>query len=682
MKKYALTPLVALFCLISDPSFAGPRRPLPAPKPLIESDYAPGSIPRICKTQIGLLKARLDVLSRMDGTRNKQMVREFDKILADFSDKTEPVIFMKESSTQETTRKEAGKCEEDAHEAKISIFASTQLYKTLKATGAVKGRFTGAELRLYESIIREFEENGLKLPDEKRTQVVELKKELAKIESQYATQLAEDKTTLELTAEELAGVPEDFLKGLQKTAEGKFILTSKGPHYERVMQNAKLGETRKKMLLLWENRAAATNTQLLQNAIDLRQKIAGVMGFDTWADYKSQRKMAKNARTVFEFLDGLKSKLSQKNQEDLQMLLKFKQDLEPGAKAVQAWDIGYLIYQLKKRDYSLDDDLIRDYFPAETVVKGMFQVYSKILGVDYVEQKGAKVWAEGVKLYAVHDTRSGEKLGYFYTDFFPREGKYNHAAAFPLIVGRKVGGKFTAPVSAILTNFNAPTADKPSLLNHNEVSTLFHEFGHIMHMTLTRVDYGNLSGASVAWDFVEAPSQMLENWTYSPEVLNLISGHYLDPNKKLPKDVLDKLVLVRDFMNGYTKTRQLVFGLFDYYCHTQKGAIDVTKLYYQVYSDLTGVAGLEGGHFPASFGHLMGGYDAGYYGYLWSLVYAYDMFTRFETEGLLNPKTGRDYRREILEKGDTRDALDLVTHFLGRKPNAEAFYKALQIKKN
>jgi thimet oligopeptidase len=238
--------------------------------------------------------------------------------------------------------------------------------------------------------------------------------------------------------------------------------------------------------------------------------------------------------------------------------------------------------------------------------------------------------------------------------------------------------QYSVPVSSIVCNFTPPVGAKPSLLLHDEVETLFHEFGHIMHQTLTRAPYASLAGTSVSQDFVEAPSQMLENWVWDKALLKKISKHY-STGEALPDDLIQKMLDSKRYMMGYSYTRQLLFGLFDMTIHQANGPVDVTKVYNDLFKEMVGIDHVEGAHFPATFGHLMGGYDAGYYGYLWSEVYAQDMFSRFEKEGLVNSKTGGDYRRLILEKGNMEDALSLITQFLGREPNTEAFYKKLGI---
>jgi thimet oligopeptidase len=375
----------------------------------------------------------------------------------------------------------------------------------------------------------------------------------------------------------------------------------------------------------------------------------------------------------------LKGKLAIRNQQDFAQLLKFKQELDPAATKVDQWDIAFLSAQLQKRDFSIDIEKIREYFPADTAIAGMFEVYSKILGVKFVQVKDADVWSPDVNLYEVRDPSTDKLLAYFYADFVPRQGKYGHAAAFSLQFGRTLkNGNYTVPVSSIVANFTPPTADKPSLLTHDEVETLFHEFGHIMHQTLTRAPYASLSGTSVAQDFVEAPSQVLENWVWNAEILNIISGHY-KTGEKLPTDLLNKMLAARNFGQGTAYTKQLLYALFDMTIHTQAGAVDVTKTYDTLYAEIMGQEPLSGAHFAATFGHMMGGYDAGYYGYLWSEVYAQDMFSQFPANDLMNAEIGGRYRSIILEQGAMKDAIELLREFLGREPNAEAFFKKLGI---
>jgi thimet oligopeptidase len=518
----------------------------------------------------------------------------------------------------------------------------------------------------------------MKLSDAKLDQLKVIKQKLASLEAKFNLNLNNDTSTVTFTKEELDGATESFLSRLPKTADGHYTVTTKSTDYIQVMENAKNSDTRKRMMFAELNRAAEENTKLLEEAVDLRAQAAKILGFPTWADAQMNGRMAKSSAKVMSFLNGLKAKLISRKNQDLAKLLAFKKKLDPKAGPIVAQDVAFLSAQLKKDAYTLDPDAVAEYFPAEKTMDGLFEVYSTLFGVKFVEVKGAKVWADGVHLYEIRDTATDDLRAYFYKDTIPREGKYGHAAAFSLIEGRMIGTKYSKPISAIVANFTPPANGKPSLLLHEEVETLFHEFGHVMHQTLTKSPYASLAGSSVAQDFVEAPSQMLENWVWDKEILKKISSHY-QTGKQLPDDLIAKMIAVKTFNQGFDYCRQLLFGLYDMKIHSAKGKIDVTKLYASMQKELFGYEILAGTHFPASFGHLMGGYDAGYYGYLWSEVYAQDMFSRFEHDGLLNSKTGGEYRKAVLESGNTRDAMELLREFLGREPNNQAFYKKLGI---
>ncbi len=645
---------------------------------LIQSNYAAGDLTRLCDAAIQRADEQLNQIAHIPllerNVRNTLLA--FEKVNADFSDAVAPLTFMGYVSTQPEVSQEGSECEQKVSQYMVSIFTRKDLYLILKD----QKDLNRLEAKLLRETLNDFEDNGLKLSDERLKQMRELKQILAQVESKFSTHLNHDQSTVEFKATELEGVPQSFIDGLKKTHDNQYTVTTKEPDYIRVMENASCSETRRRMLEAFENKSARENTQLLEEAIIIRQKIAAVMGYKNWADYQMHTRMAKDSDTVLKFLHGLKEKLSLRSKSDLANLLKIKQATEPTATEINPWDIRYFSNQLKKRDLNLDDEQIREYFPADTVVSGLFEIYSKLLSVKFIEEKNAEVWAPGVQLFQIRNSQGDDLIGYFYMDFIPRPGKYGHAAAFSLISGRMLSdGTYSHPISAIVANFSSPEKGKPSLLKHEEVTTLFHEFGHIMHQTLTKSPFASLSGSNVDQDFVEAPSQMLENWAFSSEVLGALSGHYQDHSCKLPEPLLKKIIEARDFNQGYFYTRQLLLALLDMTYHTQSGPVDTIQIYQKLYKELLGIDSLETGHFPASFGHLMGGYDAGYYGYLWSEVYAEDMFTRFQKEGLLNSDVGQHYRKFVLEQGKMMDAFDILRQFLGREPNTDAFYKRLHI---
>lgn len=653
----------------------------------IRYQYAKGEITAACDTSLAKARSRIDGIKAIDGIPTKkgkpspalsfdQTFGAYDRIIGDLSDETSPLTFIAYVSTDADLRNEGSACEEKVGQYFPELLSDKVLYQILK-----RGKSRGADQkRLASETLRGFEKNGMNLDDAKLAQVTKLKQDLASLQAKFALNLNNDDTSVRYTADELKGVPQNFLDRLPKDPSGLYIVAANEANYPQVMQYATDANTRKRMIEANYDRAATENTGLLEQAISLRHQIAQLLGYKTWADAQLDGRMAKSSANVLDFLNGLKDKLKVREQQDLDKLLAYKKTLDPSATKVEAWDVNFLANAVKLRDYAVNEDLISEYFPSETVMKGLFDIYANLFGVRFEEVANAAVWADGVKFYRVYDKKSGELLAYFYKDLFPRDGKYDHAAAFPLISGRvTAGGKYSKPIAAIVANLTPPSGSKPSLLTHDDVETLFHEFGHIMHGILTRAPYSTLSGTSVAQDFVEAPSQMLENWVWNEDVLNQISGHYLDPSKKLPADLVQKMIAARNFNQGYSYMRQLLFALYDMDIHSQGATVDVTSTFDRMYRDILNIEPVQGGHFAASFGHLMGGYDAGYYGYLWSEVYAQDMFSRFQKDGLLNAKVGADYRRKVLAPGAMQDALDLLRSFLGREPNSDAFYDKLGI---
>lgn len=647
---------------------------------LVKANYEPNQITQQCDDAIKKTEERLNaIVKRPEQERTiENTLLEFENTIADFSDLSNPLTFMAYVSTNEELSNEGSACEEKISTFFVQVLARRDLYQAIKKH---QGR-TDAEKRLVELTLRSFEQNGMGLDDQQLEQFVELSKELATKTTAFSKNLNTDSSSILASKEELEGLPESVFDRLKQT-EGKYIVAVNEANYPVVMENCKNEQTRYRMLFAYLNRGGNANTKLLEEAVVLRNQMAKLLiGPDkTWADYKMTNRMAKDRKTVENFLNGLKTKLAQRNRDDLNQLLDYKkQYIDPQATQLVQWDIAYLNTQLKKQSFSIDPEIIREYFPAHKVVAGLFQVYSEMLGVHYEEVTNATTWAPEVKLYKIIDSKDQTTIGYFYADFYPRPLKYGHAAAFSLVSGRFLGGEtYSLPISAIVANFTPPSPGLPALLSHDDVETLFHEFGHIMHQTLTLAPYASISGTSVAQDFVEAPSQMLENWVWQPSILKLISGHYKDESQSLPPDLLEKMILARDYQQGYFYSKQLLYGLFDFNIHTTNGPVNVNQVYDEMFRSIIGVEPIPGGQFPASFGHLMGGYDAGYYGYLWSKVYAQDMFSQFKVQGIRNPEIGGRYRKIILEKGNLVDAIDLLRNFLGRDPSDKPFLEELGI---
>lgn len=603
-------------------------------------------------------------------------VKAFDGIEADTEDSISGPIFLKYVSTDKAVRDAAHECEVQTEQFGIDIYTREDLYNAFKDYADKKDLMEPVDQKLLDKILLDFRRNGLELAPEKREQVKKLKTELAEITAVFGKNLNEYKDSLEVTTEELAGLPEDYVKRLDKTAEGRHIITLNYPDYFPFMANAENPLARQKLEQKFNSRGAAENIKLLEKAINLRHQIALTLGYPTHAHYVLEDRMAQNPDAVLMFLNKLKGRLQPKLAKELESLRSLKKKKEATDEPIKEWDWRFYDNLVKKSKYKIDDEAIKAYFPMEHVTQQMLEIYQQLLGLRFQEVSGPR-WHDEVKLYAVRDVPSDALIAYFYMDLYPREGKYKHAAAFSLVLGRELPDRrYQNPVSAIVANFNKPTKEAPSLLKHSEVETYFHEFGHIMHQILTQSKYGRFSGTKVARDFVEAPSQMLENWIWQQDILGRLTAHYQNPDKKLPKKTLQKMVALKNLHSGITYTRQLFFALLDLTYHTNE-KIDSVALWSDLSQKIRGIPVSPNTIPPAGFGHLMGGYDAGYYGYLWSEVYAADMFTRFEKEGILNPQPGRLYRQLILEPGRSKDEGEQLRTFLGREPNEEAFLKSL-----
>jgi len=593
--------------------------------------------------------------------------------------------FMARVHPDGNVRNEATVVEEHLTKWATDLVFRTDLFNAVReySESAEAADLPGTKARLIEHMLRDFRRAGHELSTEDQTELQRLQQRLVELQVAYSKNLDEWDDFIEVTRDDLAGLPDDYVDGLPEgSAPGTRKVGMAYPDYIPFMEQAEHRDLRKALQYKFWNRAAEANTPLLAEAVELRAQIATLFGLRTWAHHAMEEKMAKRPEAVVEFYNSVVPKLIPKRDEDIATMTKLLADdvdyHDPaiGGTTLQSWDSGYYSTQLRKREYGIDQNEVAAYFPLEEVVAGMFEITGEVFGLEYsrIEETGA--WHPDVSLYEIRNEGSPEPIAYFYADLFPREGKYGHAAAFPLITGRRLAdGSYQKPVAAIVANFTKPTAAAPSLLKHDEALTLFHEFGHILHFCLTTVDEHRFAGFDTEWDFVEAPSQIMEHWMWQPEVLQRFARHH-GTREPIPVDLVDRLVAARDLNVGLSTMRQIFLGQFDLNLHGVPGPIDVDQAYRDAYK-LTGFAFYEGTHFGASFGHLMGGYDAGYYGYLWSKVYGDDMFSVFAKQGILSPEVGRRYRDEVLAKGHSRDAIDHLRAFLGREPSTDAFLRDL-----
>jgi len=536
----------------------------------------------------------------------------------------------------------------------------------------------GLEERNLEFWLRDLRRAGHDLDAADRERLRELQRRLIELQVAFNSNLDEWDDGIEMSREELAGLPSAYVDRLDiGEAEGTFRVSMNYPDYIPFVEEAENRDLRRQMQFKFWNRAAEENTPLLAEAVSIREEIADLLGYDTWARYAMEVKMADP-----EAVDGLYASiipgLTTRGVGELAALQNLASD-DLGDEAIQAWDWMYYHTKQRRLDYGIDQSEVAEYFPLETVIDGMFEITGDVFELDYRKIEDTGAWHDDVKLYEIRNRGSEEPIAFFYADLFPREGKFGHAACFPITGGmREDDGHYREPVAAIVANFTKPGPESPSLLKHDEVVTLFHEFGHVLHFCLTEVDHPRFAGYDTEWDFVEAPSQIMEHWTWEPAVLQRFARHY-ETGEQIPADLVERLVAARDQNTALTTLRQAFLGKFDLAIHTGHGDVDIEQATRDAFA-LTLIPYHDDTHFAASFGHLMGGYDAGYYGYQWAKVYGDDMFSVFSSEGVLNPDVGSRYRSEVLAQGYSRDAIEHLRSFLGREPSSDAYLENLGLK--
>ena len=626
-------------------------------------------------------KAALDAVVAIPAAERTfdNTVGALERASAEFSEAMGPGSFLSAVSPDRRIRRAADAIDRRASDFLLGVSDREDLYRAYKEYAAKGEALSGEDRKILEDTLKGYAQNGMGLPIEKRADLTAIRKRLSELSQAFERNLADFDDGLELTRDRLDGLPEDYIRDLPRTADGKYRVGLDGPTYGPFMRLARDAGLRAQLERKHSDRAAVANVPVLEEALTLRRRLAEMLGHHDYAELSIRDNMAESPSKVLAFLTRLRDLLRGQAAREERSLLEMKRRDDPSASEVPNADRAYYADKLRKERHSFDPEEVRQYFPVDRVIAGTLEVYQDLLGLRFREVPAA-AWHPDVRLVEISDRSSGRRIGWFYLDLFPRpqEGKYGHAAAFTIVQGRELpDGGYREPVSAMVSNFSKPSSDKPALLTHEEVETFFHEFGHLMHQTLTTARYPAYSGTNVATDFVEAPSQMMENFVWRPEVLEKLSGHYLDPSRKLPKELLEKMLATKNFLSATQTLRQIAYATLDLAFHTLPVPVDTTAVLDRVFRETGTNAPTPGTHWQAGFGHLLGGYGAGYYGYLWSLVYAQDIFSRFEKEGLLSPEVGMDYRRKILERGSSVEEARSLREFLGREPNDEAFLRSL-----
>ena len=574
-----------------------------------------------------------------------------------------------------------------------------QAYQRL-ADSPEYARLSQAQRQTLDNALRDFRLGGVALNSQDKKRYGDIQKRLSELSTQFSNNLLDATQAWHKqfdSAEPLAGLPESALAQAAQAAAQKqlngYVITLDFPSYYAVIMYADKRELREEIYRAYTTRASAQgkkadgssatewdNSAIIAETLALRHELAQLLGFGNYAERSLATKMAESPAQVLEFLNQLASKSKPYAERDLAELRAFA--AEQGCADLQAWDTTYFSEKLRVAKYAISQEELRPYFPAEKVIAGMFEVVERLFGIQVKQLAEFDSYHPDLRFFEIFKggaEKGGEKIASFYLDAFARDKKKGGAWMADCRVRRKTKNGIQLPVAFLTCNFTPPVGDKPSLLTHDEVTTLFHEFGHGLHHMLTQIEVAAVSGINgVAWDAVELPSQFMENWCWEPEAIPLISGHYLT-GESLPQALLDKMLAAKNFQSGLQMLRQLEFALFDFRLHAEYNPAapqTAQQVLQQVRAQVAVMLPPEFNRFENSFSHIFaGGYAAGYYSYKWAEVLSADAYSRFEEEGIFNRDTGESFLNEILQQGGSRAPMELFKSFRGREPQIDALLR-------
>ena len=542
----------------------------------------------------------------------------------------------------------------------LQIFNDLEIYKKFNE---IKIDISDIEeVEFHKDLEIDFNDAGHGLEHDKKKRLSEIDKKLIELGILFSENIAKDKTELQFSKDELRGLSKNELTNLSKSGK-KFVITMAYPDINAVTENCTVRKTRETTWKAFNNRAVNENSRILKEAVVLRNEKAGLFGFKTWSDYRLQNRMAKSPKNVKAMYDDLIPKLHKAAELEKKELVIDDIAIEE----IAPWDIRYFISSERSKVSNIENSELKKYFFIHDVKIEMFKVCEEVFDLEIKPESNESAWHEDVELWSLWE-KGGEQLAYFYLDLYPREGKYTHAAVFDISSGGSIRQEL--PICSMVANFPNPNTGD-GLMTFDEVETLFHEFGHVLHNGIGKSKYTRFVGANCEWDFVEAPSQIMEHWVWKVACLKKISRH-IETGKALSEDICEKLNSSKNIGASLLTLRQVSFGLADQHLHGEDFNDSLNDIE-RISQEVTNINyPNDTNHLPA-FGHLLGGYDAAYYGYLWAEIIGDDMFSRFENEGVLSNSVGVEYKNKILKPGGTISAELMVENFLGRGWNDEAF---------
>ncbi len=664
----------------------------------------PGALPAFNNISIPDLPAQLEALLDQCRQRVDQLVKQpppftWDNLmvpLEELDDRIEkfwsPVSHLNGVMNSDELRQAYEACLPRLTAYQSEMGQNRALYDAVKSLADREDFATldRARQQAIHHILRDFRLSGVALEKAKRERFSDIKQRLSELSTRFSNNVLDATDSWEKWIEDknqLAGLPETALENYREQAEAKdgkgYRLTLDIPSFLPVMQYAHNRPLRRELYEAFSTRASDQGPQAGQwdnsdnmvEILQLREEKAKLLGFANYAELSLQPKMAENPQQVLDFLEDLADAARPRGEKDLAQLKAFA--AEQGCDPLEAWDIPYYSEQLRQRDYAISQEQLRPYFPADKVIDGLFTVTGKLFGLGFEPRTDVDLWHPDARCYSV--LKDGEPIATCYMDLYARAKKRGGAWMADYCGRRRTGDGVQQPVAFLTCNFSPPTRDRPALLSHDEVTTLFHEFGHGLHHMLTEVEVLPVAGINgVAWDAVELPSQFLENWCWQREAIPLISGHY-QTGEPLPGDLLDKMLAARNFQAGMQMLRQIEFSLFDLRLHMQPAPQEpgeIQSVLDQVRQQVAVVKPPSFNRFQHSFAHIFaGGYAAGYYSYKWAEVLSADAFSLFEEQGVMSEQAGRRFRDEILSKGGSEEAMTLFVNFRGREPSQEALLR-------
>ena len=570
------------------------------------------------------------------------------------------IAFMGNVHPDEQIRDFSNEADSKIQNLALEIFKDEQLYKKFQEIQT--DNLDDESKSFYKDLEIDFKDAGHGLTDEKKSRLMEIEKKLIELGISFSENIAKDKTEVLFIEDELKGLSQNELQNLTRNKD-RFVITMAYPDINAVMENCSVRATREIVWKAFNNRAVEKNSPILEEAVVLRNEKAVLFGFKTWAEYRLQNRMAKSPESVASMYANLIPKLQKAAEVEKNKLAKDNIEIAE----ITPWDIRYFISKERSEVSNIENRELKKFFFIHDVKTEMFKVCEEVFNLQIKQESNKTAWHQDVELWSLWE-KNGEQLAYFYLDLYPRDGKFTHAAVFDISSGGS--SRQVLPVCSMVANFPNPNTGD-GLMTLDEVETLFHEFGHVLHNGIGKSKYTRFVGANCEWDFVEAPSQIMEHWVWKVECMKRISKN-IDSGDTLSEEICEKLNKSKNIGVSLLTLRQVSFGLADQHLHGENFDDDLLYIE-QASQEVTTITYPKDTNHLAAFGHLLGGYDAAYYGYLWAEIIGDDLFSRFEDEGVLSNSVGVEYKNKILQPGGTTSAERMVENFLGRKWNDEAF---------